>query len=280
MIRFHAAVAGAFALSSISVLAQSIPTTTTNGWYVDRTPTDSFVSTSVGGQTALQLGVSSAEAQPTGTFYATQGYTYQVNPSQVQGEWSVSGDLYVTSAMLNGTAGPLGAELWGSTGYGPGTQNGYYIMQFLSGASGNNMNDTFTATPSATSEIAIWSEGTASWDYVSDTGIKADAYNSFDISVNPDGTINYYLNGVDIFTQTGINALDVDLGQLEGLRLDDYNFYDQGTMPATGSYTTAWTDLVATENAVPDAWSTLAGMAVCFGGLLALKSLRFTRVSA
>lgn len=279
MIRFHAAIAGVFALSSVAVLAQSIPATSTSGWTVDRTPTDSFTSTTVGGQTALQLGVSSAEAQPTNTFNGTQGYKYQVNPSQVQGDWSVSGNLYITSAMLAGTAGPLGAELWGSTGYGPSTQNGYYIMQFLSGASGNN-NGSITATPSTTSEIAIWSEGTASWDYVSDTGIKANAYNSFDISANPDGTVNYYLNGVDIFTQTDINALDVDLGQLEFVRLDDYNFYDQGTMPATGSYTTAWNDLTATETTVPDAWSTLAGMAVCFGALLALKGLCFTRVSA
>ncbi|HEX3718535.1 MAG TPA: hypothetical protein VH595_11255 [Verrucomicrobiae bacterium] len=279
MIRFHAAVAGAFALSSVAVLAQSIPATTTSGWTVDRTPTDSFTSTTVGGQTALQLGVSSAEAQPTTTFDATQGYKYQVNPSQVQGAWAVSGDLYVTSAMLAGTAGPLGAELWGSTGYGPGTQNGYYIMQFLSGASGNN-NGAITAVPSATSEMAIWNEVTASWDYVSDTGIKADAYNSFDISANPDGTVNYYLNGVDIFTETGLNVNDVDLGQLEFVRLDDYNFYDQGAMPATGSYTTAWSDLAATETAVPDAWSTFAGMTICFGSLLILKRVRFARVSA
>ena len=88
------------------------------------------------------------------------------------------------------------------------------------------------------------------------------------------------INGVDIFTQTGINALDVDLDQLEFVRLDDYNFYDQGTMPATGSYTTAWNDLVATEAAVPDAWSTLAGMVVCFGSLLAFNRIRSARVSA
>ena len=103
----------------------------------------------------------------------------------------------------------------------------------------------------------------------------------FEISANPDGDISYYLNGVDIFNQTGINADDVDLGQLEGLRLDDYNFFDQGTMPATGrSYTTAWTDLVATENTVPDAWSTLAGIAVTFGSLLAFNRIRSARVCA
>jgi hypothetical protein len=277
MIR-HAAVAGAFVLSSVTVFAQSIPSTTTSGWTVDRTPTDSFVSTTVDGQTALQLGVSSTQAQPGDTFYATQGYINQVNPSQVQGAWTVSGDLYISSAMLNGTAGPLGAELWGSTGYGPNTQNGYYIMQFLSGASGNNANNAFTATPTTTSQIAIWNEASASWSYVSDSGIKANAYNSFEISANSDGNVSYYLDGVDIFNQTGINGYDVDLGQLEGLRLDDYNFFDQGSMPATGSYTTAWTDLVATENTVPDAWSTLAGMAVCFGSLLAFNRIRSARV--
>jgi hypothetical protein len=267
---------GMAALAVTVAQAQEIPNNTTAGWGVDRYAPASFISTTVGGQTALQTTISSADAQ-SGTFYATQGEQMAVNSGGTLGDWSLSGNLYVTSGMLAGTAGPLSTELWGGTG-APGTQSGFYIFGLLSGSTARNSGGVFSGSPTTGSQLEVWNDNTGAWTYLNDS-LLTPGYNSFKITSDGVGTINYYLDGVDVFTQTGMGGPSGDpaINELNAVFLEDYNFYGQGSMPTTGSYSTAWNDLDVT---VPDGWLTIAGTLAMCGSLAGLSRLkRFARTA-
>src|ERR1035438_1372531 len=138
MIKLYATLLAAITLGMPAANATdfTIPTTTTSGWTTDRYPTNGFTSTVLAGQNALEFTVSSADdlnSRPypyNKTFYNTQGASQLLHTGNVLGPWTLTGDVYVTANMLAGTT-PMSTSLWAETG----VNQGYYIMDFLSGMS-------------------------------------------------------------------------------------------------------------------------------------------------
>jgi hypothetical protein len=155
----------------------SLDGSTTAGWNVDRYAPNGFASTTVGGQSALTFTVSSADdlnnrsSTYNSTFYNTQGYSHAVNGTL--GAWSYSASLYITTAMLNGTYAPMNTGLWAGTG----NNDGYYVMQFLSGVNSYG----YGATATSGSQIGVYDDTTGLWSYYSTAGLTA-GYNQFSIS--------------------------------------------------------------------------------------------------
>ena len=205
-------------------------------WQVDRQAPAVFAPTVWNGGPALQLSISNA-GHNASSFYDTQGYQRSVNPLH-QYSWSVSADLYVSSAMLNGTV-PLSTELWGSTGPG----NGFYIFGLLSGASSRSQ----AYAPTASYSEQIWNDLTATWTYVN-APLNADAYNRFSISHDGSGdAVSYSVNGSLVFVQLGMGGPlgDLYINDLERVYLQGYNFNG-------GDYTAYWSGLQAVTAAVPE----------------------------
>jgi hypothetical protein len=190
----------------------------------------------------------------------------------------LSGQVDVTSALLNGTGGPVSTEVWAGTG-APNTQSGFYILGILSGSSARSSSGSFTGAPASGSTFDIWNDNTGAWTYLSDSILKL-GWNSFNITSDGVGTLNYYVDGVDIFTQTGMGGPsgDPSINEINEVYLEDYNFDGQPNFASdTATVSTAWNDLNAS---VPDGWSTIAGMLTAFASLAAVSGLkRFARVS-
>jgi uncharacterized protein (TIGR03382 family) len=221
---------------------------TTAGWSVDRYPANSFVSTTVGGQPALAITISSADDstnRPAGQsigFYDVQGYTQPVNGA-LSGTWNYSGSLYLTSSMIAGTAGPLGTSLWAETDNNPST-GGFYLIDFLSGVDGNGNPAT------GTSVLGVWNDVNGTEQYFPTTDLTT-GWNNLSMVYNGT-TINYYDNG-NLFDSQGSEVLsdDPNPGYFSDAFVESYNYFGESGNPSTGSYTVDWSNLSATT-AVPE----------------------------
>lgn len=260
----------------------SLDGTSTAGWSVDRYAPSSFTSAlTPGGQSALTLTVSSADdlnnraAGYNTTFYNTQGFSQAVNG--LSGAWSYSASLYISSAMLAGTAGPASDELWAGTSDGtPGNQSGFYIMGFTSGMDSR----AYTASAVNSSQISLWDDTTGTWSYYSTAGLglTADGLNQFNISYDGGSTVNFSVNGNIVGSQgSAITSQDPDVNNFTTAYLESYNYFGNGSAPESGTSTAQWTGVNAVT-AVPEPSSVaLAGL----GGFFALFGVnRFRRSAA
>ncbi len=231
--------AGLFVAQSVKAdttfsLSDSVPS---DGWNVDRYAQASFAEGSVGGQNTYESTISSADslnnrpAPYQSTFYNTQGYSRSV--AGTPGNWSLSGSLYVTSDMLAGTYAPLSTELWAETG----NNSGYYIMGFLSGMSARS----FGATATVGSQVGVFDDTTGLWSYFSTAAMSA-GWNTFNISYNSStASVNYSVDNNVVTTQgSTITSQDPSANNLTTALVESYNFYGNGSAPATGSYTVNW----------------------------------------
>lgn len=211
--------------------------TTTDGWSVDRYAQSSFADAPVAGNNTFASTISSSDslnnrpAPYQSTFYNTQGYSRSVVGTP--GNWSYSGSLYVTSAMLAGTYAPLSTELWAGTG----SNSGYYIMGFLSGMNSRS----YSATATSGSQIEVFDDTTGLWSYFSTASMSV-GWNTFSISYdNSSASVNYSVDGNPVATQgSAITSQDPDVANFTTAYIEDYNFFGNGSAPDTGSYTANW----------------------------------------
>ena len=244
----------------------------TTGWSVDRYAPNSFTSsTAPDASTAFATTISyqdSSANRPSGyssTFYNTQGYKQSVNG--VSGTWYLSEDLYITSSMLTGTAGPMSSELWGGTGNGLGSQSGFYCFSFLSGVDSRSA----TASASTGSMLGVFDDTTGLWSYYSTAGLTA-GWSQISVAYNG-STVDFFVNGNLIASQgSAVISQDPDIATLDTAYIEDYNFYggSGSGIPATGDTVVYRKDITAmTAAPVPEpstlALASLGGFTILFG---------------
>lgn len=254
--------------------ATTIDGSTTAGWTTDRYP-GNLTSTTVNGRQALQLTTTASDslnnrtAPYNSTFYNTQGSKQSLTTSS--GAWSYNADLNVTAGMLNGTVGPRSSELW----LGSGVNSGYYAMGLLSGVNSRS----YGATATSGSMIGIFNDLTANWTYLSTASLLV-GWNTFGVTSDGINTINYFINGVNVLTQTGMGGPtgDPSIDKLSTVYLQNYNYFGGTESPVT-SYESSWSATPESSGSVPDTASTFGLLGISIGGLALAGRRKFASQS-
>ena len=199
-------------------------------WYVDRHAPAGFQTS--GGQ--LVESISGSDYQGPGSFYNTQGYSYDLNP----GTNHLSIDLTVDQAWLDSGLQQRWASLWGVGTDGTDVTS-YPIIDFTT--SGGN------------ARFEVWDSNLGTWNDLV-TGVTAGDY-----------TLNIDLSGGNFSYTVGAQSWSFDAGgstQIGSVILQGYN--------SGNSYDIHWDNLNATSGAVPEpaSWALMLGGFGLVGGAM------------
>lgn len=197
-------------------------------WYVDRHAPAGFQTS--GGE--LVESISGSDFQGAGSFYNTQGYSYDLNP----GTKSLSIDLTVDQAWLDSGFEQRWASLWGVAGDGSPVVSGYPIIDFTT--SGGN------------ARFEVWDSNAGTWNDLA-TGVTAGTYR-----LNIDLTGGNFVYTVDGHSSSFDAAGSTNIGSVI---LQGYN--------SGNSYDVHWDNLQA---AVPEpaSWALMLGGFGLVGGAM------------
>jgi hypothetical protein len=229
----------AFALAAFpgATVAQFTDTFNTidPAWVPNRYPPAGFASVVFDGDSRLQLTIDqtgSTANRPalfSSTFYATQGCE---RPGGITGVWTLSAQVFVSSAF-NTTTGPLvRSDLWANTGTTGADGNGDYMILGFTNASPS---DAFN--PSAADRafrFQAWDGNTGNWISLGlPAGFAFDAWHTLS-ETSTGSTFEFRIDGVLVFTNTTVAGSDLLSAMVQG-----YNF-DQA-----GSYSVYWDNVIA-----------------------------------
>ncbi|MES2315004.1 MAG: PEP-CTERM sorting domain-containing protein [Patescibacteria group bacterium] len=226
-------------------------------WNVDRYAPASFGVVNFGGNNVIGLTVDDSTAAPnrlggySSSFYNTQGKSTAT--ATASGSWSFSASLYVSSAMANGTAGPVRPDLWGSSGGG----SDYFIIGLLSGTS-----DPYSVVPFAGASWETWNDVSGTWTASAST--VNTGWNTLSVVYDGLTGLDYQVNGATIASLT-VDPLVASA--LDSVYLQDRNY-------GVGDGNTVYWNNISAVAPVPEP-STLA--LACLGGFATLVGFRRKR---
>jgi len=214
-------------------------------WMTDRYPPAGFQSVSFLGDNRLQITIdqtgSSLNRPPadSSAFYNTQG---DLRPVGIIGEWSLSAEVYVSSAFDTTTGQLVRTDLWALSG-DPSTGSAYAVIGFT------NASPTDPLNPDALDRSFRFQayDGTAADPTIFfDVGVPADF--TFDawhtVAIVSIGTaFEYELDGLVVFTEPTTVGAD-----LQNAYIEAYNF-GQTDSGGANSYAVYWDNAIA---AVPE----------------------------
>ena len=224
-------------------------------WVTNRYAPAGFTSVSFGGDQRLQLtidqtGGTAARAPEFGSpFYNTQG---RQRPGDITGPWTLSAEVFVSSAF-NTTTGPLvNSELWGHTGTTPG--GGAYMIFGFTNASLTVANTLDPTAADRTFRFRAYDNSTGNWF---DLGVPAGfVFNSWHTlsAASTGSAFEFRLDGVLVFTHATSAGSDLLSAMVQG-----YNFGE------AGSYSVLWDNVTA--SAIPEPATTAIAAAIAALGL-------------
>ena len=224
-----------------AALAQFTDTfdTISPAWVVDRYPPAGFAAVIFDGDSRLDLTIDqtgSTANRPaifSSAFNNTQGYQ---RPGGITGLWTLSAQVYVSSAF-NTTTGPLvRSDLWGHTGT-TAAGGDYATFGFTNASPTDPLNPT---APDRTFRFQAFDGTTGNWIALGvPPGFVFDAWHT--LSETSTGTaFEYRIDGVLVLTISTDAGYDLLTAFIEG-----YNFSQ------AGSYSVYWDNLTATAGVVP-----------------------------
>jgi hypothetical protein len=232
---FNLTIALLVLLSGIaSVRAQeAMPSFSTlpTGWTTDRYEPASFanVGNFQGRTNVLGIGIDASTNSANrpggqqGTFYNTQGRKYTFSPRIAPGR-TLSAELYIPASWANESSGAVRTDLWATMVDATDTVSAYAIFGFTN----------YNGSP----RLRAYDSSDGSWTDLA-TPVQYDTWTRFSIRLEADGTINHFVNGVLVFSDTNS---DGSVATKETI-LQAYNFADPAILPAaasTAAYTAHW----------------------------------------
>lgn len=158
-----------------------------------------------------------------GTFYNTQGRKYTFSPTAPAGR-TFSAELYIPAAWANETSGAARTDLWGTLVNPSDVITAYVTFGF-----------TNYGGPA---RFRVWDSTAGAWVNLPTT-VQYDAWNRFTYRLEPSGTINYFINGVLVHSDTDSGGATAT----KEVMLQAYNFADPLIAPpaaSTAAYTAHW----------------------------------------
>jgi len=253
-----------FAACSVAVLASNVlaaeimPSYATlpTGWVVDRYEPVSF--TNVGpfqgrpDVLGISIGPSTDSANrggQSGTFCNTQGRQFTFSLPQGPGSM-LSSVLYIPAAWANQASGAVRTDMWGVMVDGSNAVTAYPVIGFTNYG--------------GIARLRVYNVDTGLWTDLPGP-VNYDAWTRLSIELTPT-TLNYYVNGVLVNTQTDING-SVAFG---ATIMQAYNFADPAIAPpalSTAAYTAHWSNIALTsivddDSVCPGASYTTIGAAI------------------
>ena len=237
-------------LFPVAVTAQFVDrfSTIDPAWTINRYAPAGFASVVFGGDSRLQLTIdqtgSTANRDITfsSPFYSTQGFS---RPGGITGLWTISAQVYVSSAFDTTTGVLANNALWGHTGT-TGAGGDYAILGFT------NDSPTDTLNASATDRafrFQAFDGNTGSWFNLGvPTGFVFDAWHTLS-EVSTGNSFEYYIDGNLVLTNTTAAGNDLLSVMIQG-----YNF------GLTDSYSTYWDNLTVSAIPEPATYAAFAGL--------------------
>ena len=208
-------------------------------WITNRYESAGFASAVFDGDSRLRLTIdqtgSTANRPDTASspFYNTQG---RQRVAGITGPWTLSAQVYVSSAF-NTTTGPLArSDLWGHTGTTPGGGD-YMIFGFT------NESPTDTLNPTATDRAFRFRAFDGNTGYWFNLGVPAgfvfDAWHTLS-ATSTGSTFEFRIDGVLVLTNSTVAGDDLLDAMVQG-----YNFGQ------AGSYSIYWDNVTASVPVIP-----------------------------
>jgi hypothetical protein len=250
-----------------SALAQWVDTfdTINPAWVTDRYAPAGFQSVSFQGDNRLQITIdqtgSSINRPPadSSSFYNTQG---DQRPVGIIGDWSLSAEVYVSSAFDTSTGQLVRSDLWAQTGTSP-SNGDYAIIGFTNASPSDPLNPD---APDRSFRFQVF-DGTqddpSSWfDVGVPAGFTFDAWHTLQASGN--GTsIEFSIDGVVVYTDAAVDGADLQRAFIEA-----YNFGQTGP-DGSNSYSVYWDNAIA---AVPEPASFALAVALAALGMARIRN--------
>ena len=202
------------------------------GWTTDRYEPVSFLNVGTFQGRANVLGISIGSATDSAnrggqsaSFYNTQGRAFEFGSPQGPGS-VVSSALYIPAAWANQASGAVRTDMWGVMVDGSNAITAYPIIGFTNYG--------------GTARLRVFNVDTGLWTDLPGP-VNYDAWTRLSIELTPT-TLNYYVNGVLVNTQSAING---SVG-FKSTIMQAYNFADPAIVPAalsTAPYTAHWSNV-------------------------------------
>jgi len=238
-------------------------------WIPNRYAPAGFNAVTFEGTSALQLTIANSDSTAnrpsdfSSTFYNTQG---DQRATGITGLWTLSAELYISSAFDTTTGLIVQTDLWGHTG--TTAAGGDYATFGITNASPTDpLNPN---APDRAFTLEVFDTTTVSWVALGvPTGLQFDAWNTF-TEISTGTAFEYQLNGVALLTVPTAAGVDLLSAIIQG-----QNFGQ------AGSYSVDWTNVEAIGFPEPATNALLAGLAIlglagwcrCRSGSTAPRSL-------
>lgn len=224
-------------------------------WVTNRYQPAGFTSVLFGGDQRLQLtidqtgGTAARAPEFSSTFYNTQG---RQRPGDITGLWTLSAQVFVSSAF-NTTTGPLvNSELWGHTGTTPA--GGAYMIFGFTNASLTVANTLDATAADRTFRFRAFDTTTGNWfDLGVPAGFVFDSWHTLS-AASTGSAFEFRLDGVLVLTHATTAGSDLLSAMVQG-----YNFGE------AGSYSVLWDNVTA--SAIPEPAATAFAAAIAALGL-------------
>ena len=227
----------------------------TPAWVTNRYEPAGFTSVLFGGDQRLQLtidqtgGTAARAPEVNSPFYNTQG---RQRPGDLTGLWTLSAQVFVSSAFNTTTGRLVNSELWGHTGTTSG--GGAYMIFGFTNASLTVANTLDATAPDRTFRFRAFDTTTGNWfDLGVPAGFVFDSWHTVS-AASTGSAFEFRLDGVLLLTHATAAGSDLLSAMVQG-----YNFGE------AGSYSVLWDNVTA--SAIPEPASTAFAAACAALGL-------------
>ena len=202
-------------------------------WVVDRYPPAGFASVIFDGDSRLCLTIDQTGStanrpdQFNSVFYATQGYQ---RPAGITGLWTLSAQVFVSSAFDTTTGLLVCGELWGHTGTTP-TGGDYMTLGFTNASPTDPLNP---AAADRAFRFQAWDGNTGEWiDLGVPVGFVFDAWHTLSCA-STGSTFEFSIDSIHVLSLPTVAGNDLLTAFIEGCNYDQAN-----------SYSVYWDNLIA-----------------------------------
>ena len=232
----------AFAALPFSALAQFVDTFSMidPAWVPNRFAPAGFTSVFFNGDDRLQLTIDqtgSTGNRPFGfdsAFYNTQGMQ---RSADIAGLWSLSAQVYVSSAFNTTTGSLVASELWGHSGTTP-AGGAYLILGFTNASPTDALN---LAAADRSFRFQAFDSNTGNWfDLGVPSGFIFDTWHTL-TGTSTGSAFEYRIDGALVLSNPTSAGNDLLSGMIQGINFGD-----------SASYSVYWDNAIASASAIPE----------------------------